>query len=642
MNGIFGLFNLDGAPAAADQLAAMREAFAFWAVDGADQWSAGEIGLGCLKLASTPEAVGERLPLHDAASGLTLTAGARLDNRAELLNHLKIETDHAQEAVTDGEIILRAYQQWGQDCVHHLDGDWHFAIWDESTRSLFLARDHHGNTGLYYYHGPRCFAFASSKKALLVLDTVPKAPDLLRVSQVLSSWPGDGIQTAYKHILRLPPAHRMLVTPGKAQAERYWFPENVSELHLKSDDEYVDAFLEVFTRAVSARLRSRSPVGVTLSGGLDSGSVMAVAADLVRERDQSLIAFTSTPLSDPSQYTDQHRFGDESQLAQATARYAGDVEHHLVLAEAVTPLAGIERALWVHDEPGHVAGNQYWIVALLEAACQRGVGVLLTGQMGNATISWTGAGENLLPMFLDGDFAGFWRAFETARYGAGLGHWRGVRRFLLKPLVRPLWFQFKKRWPPLREPWREYSAIRPDFAKTIRLSEHMAEAGFVPGLLPVDPLQYRLGIIRPGESIGGAIWLEIGSANGLEVRDPTQDRRVIELCLAIPEAQFQRGGVDRWLIRRAMRGYLPDAVRLNTRRGLQAADLGQRVLENRSEVEAALADLEQHDLSRQILDLPRMANVLASTQRNLTPQNTVECITILLRGLLVGLFLLRF
>ena len=642
MNGIFGLFNLDGEPAGADQLSTMREALAFWAIDGAYQWSAGEIGMGCLHLASTPESVGEQLPFHDAASGLTLTAGARLDNRAELLNHLKLETEQARTAVTDGQIILRAYQRWGQDCVHHLDGDWHFAIWDEGARSLFLARDHHGNTGLYYYHGPRCFAFASSKKALLALDAFPKEPDLLRISQVLSAWPGDGVRTAYEHILRLPPAHRMLVAPGRAKTERYWFPENVSELHLKSDDEYVDAFLEVFTRAVSARLRSRHPLGVTLSGGLDSGSVMAVASRLLRERDEKLMAFTSVPLSDSSPFTDQHRFGDETQLAQATAHFAGDVEHHLVRSESVSPLSGVERMLWVNDEPGHAAGNSYWIMALLEAARQRSVGVLLTGQLGNATISWTGGGENLLPLLLDGDIVGFRRAFETSRRGAGLGYGRGARRFLLKPIVWPLWFQFQNRWQPVRKSWQEYSAIRPDFARTIKLSQQMAEAGFVAGLSNPDPLQQRLRIIKPGQAILGATWLNIGAAYGLEVRDPTQDRQVIELCLAIPEDQFQRGGVDRWLIRRAMRGYLPDAVRLNTRRGLQAADLGQRVLENRKEVETAIAEMEKHDLTRQILDLPRMANVLVSMQRGLTPQNTVECGAILMRGLMAGLFLLQF
>lgn len=642
MNGIFGFLDLNGAPVASDQLAAMQEALLFWAVDGAECWSHREIGLGCLHLASTAEAAGERLPLHDAASGLTLTAGARLDNRSELLRELRLETNEGAVPARDGEIILRAYQRWGEECVRYLDGDWHFAIWDERARSLFLARDHHGNTGLYYYHGPRCFAFASSKKALLALDTVPKQPDMLRISQILVAWPGDGVRTAYEHLHRLPPAHRMRITAEGAKAERYWFPENVPELHLKSDDDYVDAFLEAFSQAVSRRLHSRGQVGVTLSGGLDSGAVMAVAANQLRERGQSLVAFTSAPLSDADPYTERRRFGDETEMAQAAARHAGLDQHHLVRSESVTPLGGIDRMLWVHDEPGHAASNQYWIAALLETARQQGVGVLLTGQMGNAVISWTGAGENLLPLLVGGDVAGFRKAFETARRGAGLGRWRGLRRFLLRPLLWPLVYQARKRWRPGRETWREYSAIRPEFARTIDLSRHMAEAGYVPELAPTNPLQQRLRIIQPGQSILGARWLEKGAAYGLEVRDPCQDRWLIELCLAIPEAQYQRGGVDRWLIRRAMQGFLPDPVRLNTRRGLQAADQGQRVLDNRGEIEAALARLDRHEMASQVLDLPRMANVLASMQRGLSPKNTADCSMILLRGLMAGLFLLRF
>ena len=642
MNGIFGLFNLDGEPVDANQFALMQEALAYWGLDGASQWSVGEIGMGCLHLASTAEAVGEQLPRYDAASGLTLTAGVRLDNRTELINHLNIDADRPRASVTDSEIILRAYQKWGQDCVHHLDGDWHFAIWDERERSLFLARDHHGNTGLYYYHGPRCFAFASSKKALLTLDVVPKMPDLLRVSQVLSYWSGDGVRTGYEHILRLPPAHRMLVISGRVHTERYWFPENVSELHLKSDEEYVEAFLEVFTQAVAARLRSQHQVGLTLSAGLDSGSVMAIAAELLRERDQSLPAYTATPLSDTSQYTDPNRFGDESQLAGASARQAGNVEHHLLRAEAISPLEGIERLLSVHDAPGSGAPNYFWLTALMEAVRQQGVGVLLTGQLGNATISWRGAGESLLPALLDGDMAGFWRAFETTRHGSGLQYWRTVRRFLLKPLLFPLLFQFQKRWLPVRKSWREYSPLRPDFAQKIKLSQQMAEGGAVLGLVSVDPLQQRLDIIRPGKSNIGAIYLEIGAAYGLEIRDPTQDRRVIELCLAIPEGQYQRGGVNRWLIRRAMQGYLPDEVRLNTRKGIQSADLGQRVLENRKEFEAAIAEIENHDLASQVLDTPRMRNVLASLQHGLNPKSRHECGPILMNGVMAGMFLLRF
>lgn len=640
MNAIFGLFNLDGAPAA-DELPAMQSAMASWAVDGSAVWSEGALGLGCARLVNTPEASREHLPLQHPASKLTLTAGARLDNRAELLSLLGISPGDAP-TIPDSALILRAYQRWGEDCVYHLDGDWHFAVWDAPARKLFLARDQHGNSGLCYYHEARRFAFASSKKALLALDAVPKKPNLLRIAQVLTAWSGDGTLTGYERILRLPPAHRMTVTPHQVHIERYWFPENISTLRLRSDGEYVEAFLEVFTRAVSDRLRSPSRAGVTLSAGLDSGAVTAVAASLLRPRAENLLAFTSVPLSDPSAYTAKRRFGDEGELAQATARHAGNVEHILLDAAEITPLDGIQRTLAVHDEPVHAAGNQYWIVALLQAARQLDVGALLTGQMGNAVISWSGAGENLLPLLLKGNLAAFRLVFEKARLAAGLGGWRAVRRFLIKPLLLPLWARYRQRWSPSGGAWREYSAIRPDYARSLDLDRQMAVTGHRPQFTPAEALQQRLRIIQPGRSVLGALWLEKGAAFGLEVRDPTQDRRLIEFCLGVPEDQFQRDGEDRWLIRRAMQGYLPEAVRLGVLRGLQAADLGQRVLDHRAEVQAVLSSLEGHALARQVLDLPRMAAVLASMQGGLSSKNTADCSTILLRGLMVGLFLLRF
>ncbi len=647
MNAIFGLFNLDGAPPAQEELTSMRQALAYWALDGGQTWRHGPVGLGCLNAASTPEAVGERLPLHHAPSGLTLTAGARLDNRLELLERLEISAPAT--VVTDAELILQAYLRWDEACISHLDGDWHFAIWDERQRRLFLARDQHGNTGLYYYHDSRRFVFASSKKGLLALESVPKRPNLLRLAQLLTAWPGDGVQTSYEHISRLPPAHCMAVSPEGVKIRRYWSPENVSELRLKTDDDYVDAFMEVFTQAVSTRLRSLRPVGVTLSGGLDSGSVTAMAASLLRQRDERLLAFTSIPLSDPSRYTDERRFGDETSLAQETARLAGNVEHVLIPAGHITPLAAIERMLWVHDEPVHAAGNQHWLAALLEEARQRVVGALLTGQMGNAVISWAGAGESLLPMLEPSSlFArpeeqpGFWQAFGSARAGAKLSHWGAVRRFLLKPLALPMMYQIRSRFRLGANAWKGYSAIRAEFARQIGLQREMAQAGYLPLLTHPDPLQQRLAIIQPGRSVLGASWHEKGGAYGIEVRDPTQDRRLIELCLAIPETQYQRQGVDRWLIRRAMRGYLPDAVRLNTRRGLQAADLAARLLSSRREVEMALTRLDQHELARQVLDLQRMQGILASLESGLTHEKNAACGTILMRGLMVGFFLLRF
>lgn len=646
MNAIFGVIHLDGAPAT-ETLQTMHEGLDSIISGKTGLWERDWAGLGCLHLPGTPEALGEQLPLYDAEHELVITAGVRLDNRDELLDELKMEGQRS--VITDAQLILHAYHRWGENCVLHLDGDWHFALWDLRRRRLFLARDQQGNTGLYYFHGPRSFLFASSKKGLLALDAVPKQPDLLRVAQVLSAWAGDGKRTGYADIQRLPPAHRMVITHGQARMERYWFPEHISALHLKSDEEYLEAFLCAFYRAVGVRLRGLGTVGVTLSGGMDSGAVTAIAAEQLRERGQSLLAFTAGPLSNPDSYTDQRRIGDEIFLAQQTARHAGNVEHHILRTETITPMGGIERMLWVHDDPGHAAGNQYWLTALLEAARERQVGTLLTGQMGNAIISWTGCGENLLPMLWQGAQTNlfrssreFWHVFEKTRAGAGLDRWRAARRFLFKPLLYPYIARVRRRWRLGQGAWQSYSALQPGFGRAVGLEDAMVQDGFLPGFVDPDPFRHRLDIIQPGRSILGASWFEKGLTYGLEVRDPTQDRQLIELCLAIPESQFQRDGVDRWLIRRAMHGRLPDSVRLNARRGLQAADLGERVLASRDEIIAGLARLKQHPLARKALNLERMESVLAALEHGLTPQNSAECGTILLRGLMAGFFLLRF
>ncbi len=244
MNGIYGLVNLDGAPVQSEALSAMQAALDYWAPGKTAIWREDNAGLGCAGLPGTPEAAGERLPLVDALSGLALTAGARLDNRDELLAQLHLPAGGGADGapITDSQIILQAYLRWGEACVSHLEGDWHFAVWDARSRVLFIGRDQHGVTGLYYVRGPNFFAFASSKKALLALEQTPKKPNLLRLAQLLTAWSGDGSQTGYEAILRLPPAQTLTLTPQAAVVKRYWFPENVSALTLKTDDEYVEPF----------------------------------------------------------------------------------------------------------------------------------------------------------------------------------------------------------------------------------------------------------------------------------------------------------------------------------------------------------------------------------------------------------------
>ena len=644
MNGIFGYLRLDGAPLDTGKLELMRQAMQYWGVDGTDLWREGSVGFGCASCFCTPESTEPSLPFHDVRRGLVLTAGAFLDNREELLDELGIASAESR-TLPDTLIVHRAYVRWGEECIHQLTGDWHFAVWDIRNRKLFLARDHHGNTGVCYTQGPGFFAFGSGKKSLLALPEVPGRPDFLKVAQVLTSWPGDGVATAWEGISRVPPAHCLTVADGKVSVRRYWYAENTPEIHLPREEDYLDAFLEQYDRAVRVRLRSVSPVGATLSGGLDSGSVSVLAARHLRERGERLRTFTAVPLVDTVPYTNQNRFGDESGFARATAAHAGNIDPTWIRSETFSPMAGIRRMLDTHDEPVHSAFNQYWVFDLIETARAVPVRVLLTGQGGNGTVSWSGGAVNLLPILRSRQRREIVSRFSDLRKRRGLSFIGGIRRFFLAPLVAPLrsWIQCSA--SAQQPPFLSYSAIHPRFAETLDLVRLMQEHGHDPRFSlysASSPLRYR--VVKPGRTVAGGLWGEKSGALGFEVRDPTQDKRLMEFCLGIPERFHFAMKTDRAVLRRAFEGLLPDEVRLNRRTGLQAADIVYRVRQTLPEVEDALRIVSAHPLCRVVLNLPEMKRVLDSIQAGteITREKTLQSTTILLRGMGVGLFLARF
>lgn len=628
MSGLYGIFNFDGAPANPSFLANMRKAIAHYGPDGSGETCIGPAGLGYLLLHTTPQDRFERQPL--TADGLTLVAAGRLDNREDLYDDCGIPASE-QATTPDSLLFLRAYQRWGEGCPAHLLGDWQFALWDSRRRVLFIARDRCGNTGLYYYRNPGFFVFASNLKALLALPQVPRRPNLLRVAQVLTSWPGDGIQTAYEDLLRLPPAHTLRVTETVAETRRYWYPEQLPPLKLASDGDYVEEFLLIYRQAVRCCLHTHRPVGVTLSGGLDSGSVAALAAPMMAQEGRRLTAFTSVPLYDARAGAGNKRTGDEWLLAHATAQQAGNIEHISLTAGDVSITKGIQQCLELFQEPVHTAGNFYWFTALLAEAKRRGMGVLLTGQNGNITVSRGGAG-----LLLRGNG---WAAVRDVLL-ARAGFWQSIKYQFLKPLLLPAIRLFRYYKNGMRPPWCHYAAVHPHFAQRLQLADRMREAGHDATFTTTSVEQ--LAKRRHGMTSAGAIGHALGAGYNLDMRDPTQDVRIVEFCLRLPNDQFYRRGEDRWLIRRAMAGRMPHDVLHSRRRGLQAADIGYRVVEQHEEIGAVLDRLELSPLAYECLDLPRMRGVLTALQCKIDATTTAQCVTILLRGLGVGLFLERF
>jgi asparagine synthase (glutamine-hydrolysing) len=197
-------------------------------------------------------------------------------------------------------------------------------------------------------------------------------------------------------------------------------------------------------------------------------------------------------------------------------------------------------------------------------------------------------------------------------------------------------------WPLAAQPWRAYAAIHPDFARRLKLHERMAAEGYDPTFSApwCDARQAHCALLQPGASWAGAWWAQSGAAYALEVRDPTQDKRLTAFTLAVPETQW-RGVLDRWLLRRAMAGLLPDAVRLNQRRGLQASDLIQRLRTYPQEMTTALAALQTCGIVDCYLDLAYIRQVYETLLEHQDVATTSQASTILMRGLSAGLFLVH-
>jgi len=595
--------------------------------------------MGFANLAATPESLHEFMPLQDDRQGILFTAAARLDNRDELCDVFGISASE-REKRPDGLLAFYAYRKWGEGTPVRLFGDWAFAAWDSRKRTLFLARDQLGNVGLYYYYLPPFFAFSSDPEGLFALSDIERKIDEKHIASYLAIFSmGNEDGTCWMNIRRLISGCSLSVTPDGLREKQYWELKEVPAVVYGTDDEYVAGFLDHYRAAVKARLRSRHPVGTTLSAGLDSGSVTVLAAQDLKEQGQTLTAFTSTPLF-PADHLVPGALADEWPLARAVSLRYNNIVHIPVSAVAVTPLAGVERAVKIAHSPQHAAANEFWIMAVHDAARGRSIGVMLTGQLGNGGVSWSGGQDRIFWLFATGKWDEGMKALTKWKRRNGRSWIRTIAERLIKPLLRPYWKRGQGLLKATVPPWGDYAAIHPAFAARIGLLNAMKAAGHDATFNRViDPFEERrLTILRNGTMVG-PIWHVMGAAFGLEVRDPTADIRLLEYCLSVPGEQDTLGGGERMLIRRAMEGLLPTEVQWNKIRGRQAADVALRLLRHPEEMEAVLSRLAVHREAPQYLDLDLMRRVWQDLQTEVNVRTSQQAATILLRGVMCGYFI---
>jgi asparagine synthase (glutamine-hydrolysing) len=578
MSAITGIHYFDGQPVAPSALEQMVDILAHRGPDGSGVWCEGAVGLGHRMLWTTPESLHEQLPRMNRPGNLVITADARIDNRDDLIRTLGL-TDRPAGDISDSDLILAAYERWGERCPEELLGDFAFAIWDRREQRLFCARDHFGVKPFYYYASNRMVALAGEIKALLTLPEVPRRINETKIADYLILLLEDRISTFYQDILRLPPGHCLTVRNGKAQTRCYWQLERLPELRLKSNTEYAEGYRAIFTEAVRCRMRSAFPIGSMLSGGLDSSSITCVARTIACANGQS-------PLQTFSAIFDEVPESDERPYMQAVLAQ-GDLIPNFIHGDRVTPLTDLERVLRHVDEP-FFAPNLFLNWAMWEQANRQGVRVLLDGIMGDSTAA------HGYEYFDELAYRGRW--LRLAREMGALC--RRHDQPLWPILRRQLWqVGIKAHVPaPALAAWRrlrgypncadDSSPISPllnaDFADRQNLPERvrMLEGERTTPTWSAREAHYRG--LTTGHITSALEAFDRGvAAFGIEARLPFMDRRLVEFCLALPPGQKLQDGWNRSIVRRGLTHVLPEAIRNrpdkgnlghNFRRGLAADD----------------------------------------------------------------------
>lgn len=642
MSAICALFRFDGTPVPAARITPLLDALGeygpeagLWAPESPDA----PVALACRPWRVTPEDARHHPPLRSPHDRLVLVADARIDNREELATELGIGAADARE-LPDAAFILAAYDAWGADASRHLVGDYAFALWDGTRRELHCARDAIGMRVLFYRQTDRQVAFATTAHALTALPEGPPPLNEQKVAEFLVLLPNQEA-TFFEGILRMPPGHTLTASDGGLRLRQFWSPEPTRRIVLGSDRAYVEGFLEVFGQAVRAHLRSAGPVGIMSSGGLDSSSVAAVAAGQLREAGRRLPLYHAAPREGFQGAIRPGFIVDESPHVEALARLHPNIDLRIRRPDGRTPFDEIETSFRMTGAPARNPGNVAWFDGIYAAAGAAGIRVLLSGHKGNGTISYNGL-RSLADAVRGGHWLHAWREIHALARATGATPGSVFRYQVFRPLLPPILLEGVRRLRgrPPDAPWdAEASPIHPAFAREMRLAERVRDARLDPlKVRGFGEIAFRTAILRGGADVldtysGFRPWF------GIETRDPTADRRVVEYCFAIPGSQYLHHGVSRSLIRRAMEGLLPDEIRNRTSLGGQDSDWSEWLPGLRGQFAADLESLQRSDVARRCLDLGRLRAALDQWPARLGVEHHKTYHLMLLRGMMMGRFI---
>lgn len=464
-------------------------------------------------------------PVARSADGRLLLA---LDGRAVNRDDLLAVLGRTPEArLSDAEVFLLAYERWGDGALERIEGSFAVAILDGRDESVLLARDPIGDKTLFYWADGGRLVAASEEVGVLAHPAVPQDVDRLRLAALFGMAIPESGATFFRHVKEIPPAHALTFRRGRLSVSRYWEPGRLEGPRFRTDDEWAEAFVDRLDRSVARCLPSSGRAGVLLSGGLDSCPIAALAARQLSPARLTSISWVFDELLDC----------DERRYVEEVAELLG-LERLFVRSDDLWPLSDF--GTWPTDpnRPEHDAYRRLMIRGQ-HSAREAGVSVVLTGFAGDHL--YTGAGDWLIHLLREGRsreaLSGFSRATRE------IGCYRALRSLFVSPLV-PHWLRRR----PEPKPW-----LTPYGRELLR-------SGSLPERAPPGRQRRRQVLLSEWTASCAAKEVRHASGAGIDLRFPFRDKGVLELALALPSHQLERGWTSRPVVRRGFRHLLPESV----------------------------------------------------------------------------------
>lgn len=506
------------------------------------------------------------------------------------------------------EIILKAYLKWGKEVVHHLLGDWAFALYDVESKEVFLARNPHADGTLFYYFDRKTIYFSSILTGLVNINGIPLEVDQTKFFLENMTVSGIPSRTFYKDIHFLNPGCFLVANSKGISEYQYWKPYNLPKSEFQTDSQYFEAFYHTYEIAIKERLKLNDQWCLALSGGLDSAATAGMLSPMYAEKGELLKSYCYIPTdSHFNRFNSKKKFGTEGEFAQLTSDFNSSIDLRLVTKSGSI----LDYYYQYYNDfglPPHTANN-WFVEALSESAVSDGFQTVITAQGGNETLSFFGIPSTRSFTQLKTDLNA---GLDLKNHELLMSLAKSIAGSTRKALLNNGSFN-KARF---KEMVSEWTFLNDDFVKEINGYDLLAEHYYkrIETLSEGEnKLVNRMGI---GSHCRLGLWNLIGSRHDVVFIDPSRDKHLQELVLSFPNHIFNRKGEKKYLYKQTFKNLVSKEVMYNNRMGFSMSDLTEMYKKDYLKINKTLALQKQKPHLSHMINFDRLESYLETTLRS--------------------------